>query len=248
MAVTIISPRFSFVQFSESDNVQSCQFNDINLCLPVYEASDVAFQFILQTDTEEEADALCDLQNDKITIGITDDCDNDLLLTFLGKPERYRISERQVLYLWENLTDFETVINEGECFLVKIIVDLGAYDQYEFCSNCFQRIGDACHTSVIEFGNDENSFGYNYCFSGGEESEISCEPTFVQFTNKANLIIPYTTSLQNKYGTMPTVQVWIYDVNGELVDMGIRASFDTYPPTQLRFDFGGSASGVIKIS
>lgn len=244
MAVTIISPRFSFVQFSEFDNVQSCQFNDINLCLPVYESSDVSFQFILQTDTEEEADDLATLANDNVTIGITDDCENDLLLTFLGKPERYRISERQLLYLWENLPDFETVINEGQCFIVKIIVD----GTYEFCSNCFQRIGDACHTSVIEFGNDENSFGYNYCFSGGEESEISCEPTFVQFTNKENLIIPYTASMQAKYGTMPTVQVWIYDINGDLVDMNIRAGFDTYPPTQLIFDFGGSASGVIKIS
>lgn len=248
MAVTIISPRFSFVQFQESDLVTSCQFKDIHLCLPIYEASDVAFQFILQADTAEEADELCDLTNDKITIGITDECDNDPLLTFLDKPERYRISERQVLYLWRDLTDFDTVVSEGECFLIKITVDLDAYGLYEFCSNCFQRISDNCHTSVIEFGNDENAFGYNYCFSGGEEEETTCEPTFIQFTNKETLIIPYTTSLQNKYGTVPSVHVWIYDITGELVDMNIRASFDTFPPTEIRFDFGGPASGVIKIS
>lgn len=249
MAVTISSPRFSFVQFNESDLVQSCQFNDIHLCLPVFDKDDVSFQFVINTDTVEEADGLCDIANDKITLGIVSDCEEDFLIEFPEKPERYRIGEKQILYLWEHgLTDFDLVIDVAQCFLVKIKVTISVYEEYEFCSNCFQRIGDSCHTSVIEFGNEDNAFGFNYCYSGEDESEGTCEPTFIQFTNKETLIIPYTTSLQNKYGILPTVQVWIYDVNGELTDMGIRAAFDTYPPTEIRLDFGGPASGVIKIS
>jgi hypothetical protein len=250
MAISIVSPRFSFVQFAESDQVESCQFNDIHLCLPVYEPDDVHFQFILQADTEAEADALCDLGNDLLTIGLTRSCAEENIITFAQKAERYRISTTQVLYLWAHgLTDFDTVIDRGECFLISIAVDISAYEQYEFCSNCFQRISDPCHTSVIEFGNEENSFGFNYCYSEGEDTEeVSCEPTFIQFINESTLVIPYTAALQAKYGVMPSVKVWMYDTNGELVNMQIRTAFDTYPPTELRFDFGGPGSGVIKIS
>lgn len=250
MAINITAPRFSFVQFSESDNVQSCNFRDIHLCLPVYDADDVAFQFVLVADTEEEADALCGLTNDKIEIGIVEDCADEYLINFKVDfgliPERYRISPKQILYNWSHgLPSFATVISAGECFKIKIRVD----DTYEFCSNCFQRISDPCHTSVLEYGNEENAFGFNYCAGEAvDEDNETCDPTIVQFTNKATLTIPYTASLSAKYGNTPSVQVWIYDENNELVDMGIRVAFDTYPPTELRFDFGGPASGIIKIS
>lgn len=245
MAITIISPQFSFVQFSESSIVTSCNFRDVNFCLPVYESNDVAFQFIAQTDTEEEADALCNLTNSAIQIGLVNSCNQDYLLEFGTKPDRFRIGVRQVLYNWtDGFPGFEAIINIGECFLVKVIID----DTYEFCSNCFQRIADPCHTSVIEYGNDDNGFGFNYCNSEGTEiDDTACDPTFIGFTNDETLVIPYTASLLAKYGTLPNVQVWIYD-GLELVDMGIRAAFDTYPPTEIRFDFGGAASGVIKIS
>lgn len=251
MAITLAAPRFSFVQFSESNAVESCNFPDINLCLPVYLQDDVSFQFIITADTEEEADALCDLENDLVTVGIAGSCAEDFLINFKNefnlKPDRFRISARQVLYNWEEgVRDFSTVVSIGECFVIKIHVDVDA--GYNFCSNCFQRIANPCHTAVLEYGNDENAFGFNYC--GGEAVDPDteqCDPTIIQFTLQDTLVIPYTTSLQNKYGTTPSVQVWIYDENGELVDMNIRVAFDTYPPTELRFDFGGTASGIIKI-
>jgi hypothetical protein len=244
MAITIISPRFSFVQFAESGTVTSCNFRDINLCLPVYESSDVAFQFVLQTETTEEANELCNPGNENIELSIAGGCDEDNLLVFEEKPQRFRIGERQVLYLWEGLPGFDTVREIGQCFVVRVTVN-----ETEFCSNCFQRIGDTCHTSVIEYSNEENAFGFNYCMSEGEEVDGAvCEPLFITFTNVPTLVIPYTASLLADYGNLPTVQVWIYDTNGELVDMGIRVAFDQYPPTELRFDFGGNASGVIKIS
>jgi hypothetical protein len=249
MAVNINSPRFSFVQFSESSVVQSCEFRDMHLCLPVYEYTDVAFQFVVVTDTEDEADELCDLTNTKVSIGIVESCADDFLIEFAAKPTRFRIAPKQVLYNWTHgLPDFDLSIEVGECFYIKILVDIDS--GYTACSNCFQRIAQPCHTSVVEYGNEENAFGFNYCNS--EEEDIDgdeCVPTIIQFPpGTETLVIPYTASMQAKYGNMPSVQVWIYDENSELVDMGIRVAFDAYPPTELRIDMGGPASGIVKVT
>lgn len=248
MALSIITPRFSFVQFAESNVIQSCNFQPFSLCLPVYLDNDVNFQFVLRSETEEEADALCDLDNDLISVGIVENCEDEFILNFkdLGyKPERYRISSTDVLYNWKHgFPNFTTVISRGQCFAVKIIIG-----EQSFCSVCFQRIGSDCHTSVIEYGSDENAFDFNYCNSAPvNAADVDCEPLIVEFTNEEALTIPYTAQLMAKYGTVPNVQVWIYDTNGELVDMGITSKFDAYPPTQLIFDFGGPATGIIRIS
>lgn len=250
MGLNIISPSNSFVQFDNAETVSSCEYPDISLCLPVYEADDVNFQFVIEADTIEEADALCSLTNEGFAIGITGACNDGLLLTFSDTPERFRISDFQVLYNWANgLPGFTTVIDTGECFYIKAIIS-----EQSFCSNCFQRISDPCHTSVIEYGNDDNAFGFNYCNSntsveaGSGGTVIDCDPTFVTFTNQTMLTIPYTASMIAKYGTLPTIKVWIYDTNGELVNMSVRQAFDTYPPTEIRIDLGGLATGVLKIS
>lgn len=245
MAYSILSPRNSFVQFAESSVVTSCNFPDIALCLPVFDDDDVYFQFVIQATTEQEADALCDLTNELVSIGITKSCDDPNVKIFTQKPDRYRISTLQVLYNWSyGFPGFKEVINVADCFNVRVTLD-----DVDFCSNCFQRIGDDCHTSVLQYGNDENAYGFNYCNSEGIDTETGvCDPTFVTFTNQATLNIPYTAGLQAKYGLAPTIKAWLYDESGELVNMSIRQAFNTYPPTELRFDFGGPASGVIKIS
>lgn len=246
MAYSIISPANSFIQFGESSNFTSCEFADVNLCLPVYEADDVYFQFVVQADTVEEADLLCDLTNSLVNIGISPNC-NGFSLQFTDVPDRYRISDFQVLYNWPNgLPAFQTVVEIGKCFMIVVEVD-GEF----FCSNCLQRIGDTCHTTVIEYGNEDNFAGFNYCNSeavGGSGETTDCDPTFITFTNQLTMTVPYTASMQAKYGNAPTIKGWLYDTNGELVNMIFRQAFDTYPPTELRFDFGGLASGVIKIS
>jgi hypothetical protein len=247
MAIALSAPRFSFVQFSESSTVQS-SFPDIHLCLPVYDEDDVYFQFVIQTDTEEEADELCDIQNNLIEVGIVQTCSDDFLVNFTeafnSKPQRFRIGPKQILYNWqEGLPGFATAIDIGECFMIKILIN-----ETYFCSNCFQRIGDPCYTSVVEYGNDENAFGFNYCNSEGEAiDEDDCDPTIIQFTNQTHLAIPYTASLQAKYGNIPSVQVWIYDESSELVNMGVPITFDAYPPTLISVDLGGPASGVLKL-
>lgn len=214
----------------------------------MYEQNDVHFQFIAVTDTEEEADDLCDLANEAIQIGIVEGCEDEFLVEFTPalKPQRFRVAPKQVLYNWqEGLPDFASVIPIGGCFMVKIVID----DTYSFCSVCFQRIGDDCHTSVLEYGNDENAFGFNYCNSAEEDIDGAedCDPTIIQFTNQTHLAIPYTASMQAKYGSMPSAQVWIYDENSELVNMGVSITFDAYPPNEIRVDLGGPASGVLKL-
>lgn len=246
MAYSISSPRNSFIQFGGSGLIQSCNFHDIILCLPVYEDDDVWFQFIVTADTEAEADDLCDITNSLVTVSLVDGCDGSTYKTFTEKPDRYRIGPTQVLYNWQHgLTGFTEVISAGDCFNIKVVID-GAN---ESCSNCLQRISDPCHTSVIEYGNDENAFDFNYCNSEGDvDANDPCEPTIIQFTEASTLTIPYTAALIAKYGNVPTIKVWIYDVNGELVNMSVRQAFDTYPPTELLFDFGGPATGIIKIN
>lgn len=246
MAYRILSPANSFVQFGESNLIQSCNYADITLCLPVYEEDDVYFQFIVAADSAEEADALCDLENSMVVVGLASNCAGALIKTFTEKPDRFRISESQVLYNWSHgLPGFSVVINVGDCFVIKVTID----ESVDACSNCFNRIAGDCHTSVIEYGNEDNFAGFNYCNSEAvDDGSETCDPTFVSFTNQSTLVIPYTASMQAKYGTVPTIKTWIYDTNGELVNMSVRQAFDTYPPTELRIDNGGPATGIVKIS
>lgn len=248
MAYEIISPTQSFVQFSETGRIDHCIFDRLNFCLPVFEDNDVAFQFIIK-GTSTEIDALCGAYGNQISIGIVNACnDEDFLLEFTGNPYNdvpsiMRLSEEQLLVNWAHgVPGFTNVIGFNECFKIRVEVA-----DAQFCSNCFERTSDNCFTSVIEYGCDDNCYGFNYCGSGtATDSDISCEPTIVTFTNQSSLSIPYTASLQAAYGPVPTVQVWISD-GTNLVNMGITATFDAYPPNVLGFDFGGPASGIIVI-
>lgn len=248
MAYGILSPPQSFVQFSETGKVDHCIFDKINFCLPIYEDGDVAFQFYI-TGTESEIDALCGVYGNPIAIGIVSACDDaDFLLEFTANPynevpEIYRISDTMLLVNWAHgVPGFTNVIGYNECFKIRVQIGL-----IKFCSNCFERTSDNCFTSVIEYSCDENCYEFNYCGSGTTTTgELSCEPTIVTFENQSTMSIAYTASLQAAYGPVPTVQVWISD-GTNLVNMGITATFDTYPPNVLGFDFGGPASGIVVI-
>lgn len=248
MPYNIISPVNSFVQFAESSQIESCNFDPFGMCLPVFEDSDIAFQFIIQADTEAEADDLCDVTGESATVGIAETCQTGLLIEFSEKPERYRLSPTQVLFNWAHgVPGFGTVVRVGNCFVIRV----NLLDTYDFCTNCFARIGDDCHTSVIEYGNDEDFAGFVYSNSQPVQSDVDgavCEPTFVTFSNQSTLAIPYTAFLQDKYGILPTIKAWLYNENGDLQNMNVQQAFDAFPPTLITFDFGGPASGVIKIS
>jgi hypothetical protein len=212
--------------------------------MPVYESSDVAFQWVM-TGTQAEMDALCQQDGSEIVVSIVEDCDQPDLIVFSERPQRFRLSDTQVLYNWPHgVPDFDTVVSVNKCFKIKV-----TYGAVSFCTNCFERIADDCFTSVIEYGSEADSFGFKYCYGGdmGGTPEDNCDPTTVQFVNVETLAIPYTAGLKNKYGVIPTVQVWVFDESGQLVNMGVQAGFDAYPPTMINLNFGGPASGIVVI-
>lgn len=244
MPYSISTSQFSFVQFAESDTMEACNFTSADMCLPVFADQDVWFQFYIDGTSEEEIDALC-ADIDLITVGLVEACSDGFLLEFTQKPIRYRISSTKVLYIWQHgVPNFGSVLAVGECFHIKIEVA----DQ-NFCTNCFIRIGDDCHTSVVQYSNNENAFGFNYCASADDATngEEDCDPIEIPFSGQATMTIPWTAYLQERFGNTPTIQVWVLDENGELVAAGLRVAMDTYPPTEIRIDFGGVSSGVVKI-
>lgn len=247
MPYSIVTSRFSFVQFEETDSIVDCEFTTQEMCLPVYEDNDVWFQFVIESDTEAESDDLCVIGSEPITLGLVENCGDGYLVEFIEKPTRYRISPTKVLYVWQHgVPNFTNFIRAGMCF--HVMVSMPTVSDQTWCSNCFQRIQESCHTSVIEYSNNENAFDFNYC-TGGDlgDDAADCEPTIIQFVNQATMVIPWTAFLLEKHGPAPDVQVWTYDTNGELVAMGQRVALDAYPPTEIRIDFGGTSSGFIKI-
>ena len=244
MAITILNSANSFIRFDEVQPESDCLWGDLNFCLPVFEQSDVHFQWVV-SGTEAEIDALCTLTASEVSVALVSDCGEAPLMTFAEKPARYRLSLTQILYNWDRgLPNFTSVIEDAQCFRIQVTIN-----SVEFCSNCLERITDDCYTSVIEYGNDEDIFGFKYCFAGNIDDDIvvSCEPTIVNFMDVATLAIPYTASLKASYGNFPTVQAWIYDGMGQLVNMGITIGFDGYPPTVINLDFGGNATGIVII-
>jgi hypothetical protein len=246
MAITILNSPHSFVRFNDPAPAPYCLWGDVNYCLPVYDQSDVAFQFIIQ-GTEAEIDLLCTKNASEVVISLVSECGGPNLIAFAEKPQRFRLSATQILYNWAHgVPNFTSVIGINSCFKIQALV--GAT---KFCSNCFERIADDCYTSVIEYGNGEDAFGFKYCYGGnfteGPPDTITCEPTIVQFISLTSLVIPYTALLQSKYGNFPTVQVWVYDGMGQLVNMGVSVVFDAYPPTTITIDLGGSGSGIVII-
>lgn len=244
---TIITPTNSFVRFDSSGAVEHCIHGTFLTCLPVYAESDIAFQFVVQTETEEEADALCTPGSSGIEIGLVRECDQvGFTVEFEELPERFRISPLQVLYNWPHgVPGMIGNVPVTECFYIRVV--LGEVD---YCTNCFQRMADDCFTSVIEYSNEDNFAGFNYCNAGAVDSPAdtgTCAPEIYTFTLQTNMTIPYTASLQAKFGTVPTVQAWVYDEDGVLTNMAITATFDAMPPTSISLDFGGISSGIVII-
>ncbi len=257
MSVSIRSPRFSFVRFgSPADNYNTCSDSRVQFCLPVFGADDIAFQFIALATTAAEADGLC--ADNLVKVGLVRDCeqegfDIDFDTLYDLQPEKIRISDLEVLYNWPyGFPGFSLLYAVDDCFYVRVVIDHPDLGEITACSNCFQRIAEDCYTSVVEYGADENQFGFNYCGGGGgvfEEEEVQpCpQPTIITFTDVDTLSIPYTPGMQALYGDVPTVEIWMLD-GGEYVQAIIRAGFDAYPPTMIIADLGGTATGFVKIS
>ena len=249
MAYTIKSPVQSFVTFGQGGLDPHCLIGDIDYCLPVAEEQDVAFQFTLEGDTEGEAAGLCTAGDSGVQVGIVLECDDAaFLLQFTGAPQRFRVSPRQVVYNWSNMPGMLAAIAVGECFRIRIKVG-----DLVFCSDqCFERIPDEekCFTSKVEYGSDDNSFGFNYCLTTPIEDDaaVDCAPTVIEFFNVPTLTVPITAELRAKYGPLPNAQAWIRDPNGVLTNIGVQIQVIGYPATAVQADFGGPATGFLRIS
>src|SRR5688572_30606508 len=128
MALNIISPNHSFVQFGETGAFEHCVFGSYTFPLPVYLYTDVAFQFYL-TGTDTELDAICGVYGEEIRVGIVNECDDaDFLIEFTANPyndetEIYRLSDTQLLVNWAHgLPGFDSVISVEGCFHIRVQV------------------------------------------------------------------------------------------------------------------------------
>ena len=256
MAVSLISPKASFVSFGSAPE-EHCVFGTVDPCLPIVYANDHAFQFAAQ-GTEGEVQALF---GDTLRLGLVyDEDDAGFAIEFPNTSERSLLTPTQVLYNWSGgFPGFTGVIGVGECFKVRVILAGQTFNS----TTCFKRFAvddpDVCWTSVIEYSGQGAAFGFFSCGPAdgdytppaeGEEPTptMDCKPTAIPFDNVPTLTIPVTQEYRDKYGDIPTFNSWIYDSNGVLTNMGVQAVLTGYPVTSVTWDFGGPASGYVTIS
>lgn len=173
MSRRIISPDFSFVRFAVASEEQAYRNT-----LPVYLNTDLKFQFFIDCDTIVEADAVLAESPDHLRLVLLEargyDDDSDLISGIIydfttagGKTfELVRISDYTIALLWEkDLVNLPTHIDCDQCFRLGLNIQIGATN-YRRASNTFYRSCSSKNTSLIEYANDENVFGFAYCTTG----------------------------------------------------------------------------------
>lgn len=190
MAIRITSPEHSFVRFSDQNlmNDDAISWDEyrwpgaqLGFAIPFSLNTDLAFQFIIEGDTEAEIDAICliDLSKYKFKISYGTFLGPTLLVaqylsisgtefSFAPYIEMYRLNGTQVLLYVSSLANLTPVgvnIPEGACFQIAIAVQHGPIfiDLYTAVSNVFKYIGaNTQYTTVIEYDSevDEASFYY----------------------------------------------------------------------------------------
>lgn len=161
MAITLTSPIFSFLQFTEKDF--NCNSAD-KPCLPMFEPQDLAFQILAQV-TEGDKDTF---PAQPYYGSITLDCEVGLSTeenyssTWVryedggeGNPDYY------VGYFTYNVGNIWELIKVNQCFGLMII---SGGSLISCMDTCFYKVGDECSppTSIIQYRADSNMFGFNY--------------------------------------------------------------------------------------
>jgi len=161
MAIAIINNDHSFIQFNAPDSFMHCVFGEIRQCLPVINPDDIAFQFVVTADSPAEADDLCEAAGYNVDVQLVRHCnDSAPIIEFGAHPTTFRINTNQIAYDFNSgFPGFPYDLKPNECFYIRIKID----DVIKGCSNCLQRITDECFTSVVEYGNEDDAFGFEYC-------------------------------------------------------------------------------------
>lgn len=208
MAFILKNPPHSFVQFGleqfEKSDCENC-LDEIHL--PITEASDIAFQLMLEFDSVAELDtafAANDFNNIKLFL-IEKDCItagaytptvfydfSTVTLLF----DVYRVSSTQVLLYWSHGLTPIGLLSFEQTFRFALQIPIGS-TLIEVPSNCFFKSAVDCFTSVLEYSCDENSYGFIYCVD--DIPNIVRLPTYIskpQFTDEESIYVKSDGAVQ----------------------------------------------------
>lgn len=173
MPVTLSTPENSFVTFDDQDNKfvsdRNCAF-EREFCLPVFDGTDVSFQFTITADRTYVA------PEDFTTVNARPSCAQPTIL----------FSNPTVLFTGVTTTDgdgntvhymkcswntaFTVLQGEiGDCFVLFFSFDDEDGNTTTACTNCFSYIPDKCFTTVVKYYTLADVFGFDYLTGGYRE-------------------------------------------------------------------------------
>ena len=170
MATFLFDLQNSFVRFQDQEFIMD---NDcgivVDTCLPICEAGDIRFQFIVvSNDYATEANLLSALQVRRRTgsgLGglttITSVVKDILELPVIPGPFGF---EAYVIFLEFSTSNLLSGLNDGDCFTFQLNFlrdEPPAYLSIE-SKTCFKYSVDKCFTSRITYTNNEDAFGFYY--------------------------------------------------------------------------------------
>jgi len=154
--MTITSPKYNFVRFGSPEENPCCDM-DNTFCVPIFSDSDNFFQVKTDADATLQLVLLRGTGNDASTLSA-----NTLRNWTSGDGlsfDKYNTGPGAYIHVWQHaFFNFATYIKCDECFQLALI----GGDAPVF-SNPFKRICSDCYTSIVEFYNDDNYAGFEYC-------------------------------------------------------------------------------------
>jgi hypothetical protein len=167
----IISPTYSFVNFNPVSEVEQCCIGDNDVCLPVMQNNDIAFQFSITTGTAAKANDVYGTYIGNIQLILLDVNGSEVHNWTTANNlffEKYRTGEKTVTYQWrKTLTDLvNNLVDFDKCFSFKVKATCtvaGTTETVAATSNCFIVKEANCYSSIIEYTNDEDYADFHYC-------------------------------------------------------------------------------------
>lgn len=189
MAYRVVTPQFSFVRFSDQ-HLEDADWMEnqipgaeLGIVLPVSHVNDFAYQFIVETDTEAEADDICNSDGgpagNPVIMGVpgaslgptlTQTEFNTLASSYTYESVimemgggRYRLDNTHVLFYVPRISLVDVPC--GSCFQM-VFAPNNNFDYGFYVSNIFSyQCDNTDYTSVIDYYSDLDEAGFYYCIS-----------------------------------------------------------------------------------
>ena len=165
----LVSPKYSFVDFNPPANTQCCEGKG-ELPLPIATDNDLQFQVNADCSTIDVANNIMANADNLIQLKLLSQAGevlHDWTSVENWKFKKYRTSEKIVTFLWYRpLTNIINLVPSSECFSLRVMAqfDIGAVVlEKQADSNLFHINTNSCYTSLLEYINDEDYAGFNYC-------------------------------------------------------------------------------------